>query len=111
MIECMSETQLIFEQHVNVHKDELYRIGVRLTGNAADARFLVQETFVKAMTFCDKYEPGTNLNAWLCRILKNSFINMYRRKLSETESFVILDRQSRHNFSNSSTYLQDKEQQ
>lgn len=80
-----SEKQEAFEQQAIAHTDTLYRFGMRLTGNAADADDLVQETYLKAYRFWDKYDQGTNIRAWLFRILKNSFINLYRKESKEPE--------------------------
>lgn len=63
--------------------DALYRTALRLTRNEADAEDLVQETYLKAIRFQDKFRPGTNLRAWLFRILTNTFINRYRRQKRE----------------------------
>lgn len=69
-----------FEQTALVHLDFLYNIAVKITRNEDDAQDLVQETFLRAFRFFDKYEPGTNCKAWLYRILKNTFINHYRQQ-------------------------------
>jgi RNA polymerase sigma-70 factor (ECF subfamily) len=60
--------------------DQLYSAALRMTRNPADAEDLVQETFVKAFAAFHQFEEGTNLKAWLYRILTNTFINTYRKK-------------------------------
>jgi RNA polymerase sigma-70 factor, ECF subfamily len=60
--------------------NELYATGLRLTRNPDDARDLVQETLLRAMVAWDSFEAGTNVRAWLYRILTNSFINIYRKR-------------------------------
>ncbi|MDQ3290499.1 MAG: sigma-70 family RNA polymerase sigma factor [Bacteroidota bacterium] len=60
--------------------DSLYNFAFRLTLDEDDANDLVQETYLKAYRFFDYFEPGTNAKAWLFRILKNSFINDFRKK-------------------------------
>lgn len=60
--------------------DALYNMAFRLTRNADDAQDLVQETYLKAYRYYDKFEKGTNLKAWLFKILKNTFINGYRKR-------------------------------
>jgi RNA polymerase sigma-70 factor (ECF subfamily) len=81
-----SEKQEAFEQQAIVHTDMLYRYSMCLTGNAAAADDLVQETYLKAYRFWDTYDQGTNIRAWLFRILKNSFINMYRKESADSSS-------------------------
>jgi RNA polymerase sigma-70 factor, ECF subfamily len=61
----------------------LYRSAFRLTRNAADAEDLVQETFTKAFAAYGQFQPGTNLNAWLYRIMTNTFITVYRQRRRE----------------------------
>jgi len=60
--------------------DPLYSAALRYTRNPADAEDLVQETFAKAYRAFHQYEPGTNLRAWLYRILANTYINSYRKR-------------------------------
>ena len=60
--------------------DALYNTALRMARNPEDAEDLVQETYFKAYKYYDKFTEGTNLKAWLFRILKNTFINSYRKK-------------------------------
>jgi len=60
--------------------DQLYSAALRYTHNPADAEDLVQETFTKAYAAFHQFKPGTNLRAWLYRILTNTYINAYRRE-------------------------------
>jgi len=69
-----------FEQLVLEHMDMLYAVALRLTRNPADAQDLTQNTVVKALRFHDKFQKGTYIKAWLLTILRNTFINEYRRK-------------------------------
>ncbi len=81
-----SEKQRAFEGEALAHADLLYNFALRMTGNPADADDLVQETYLKAYRFWDKYEQGTNIRAWLFRILKNSYINRYRKESKEPDT-------------------------
>jgi RNA polymerase sigma-70 factor (ECF subfamily) len=78
-----SEKHREFEREALPHTDLLYNYALRMTNNPADADDLLQETFLKAYRFWDKYEPGTNIRAWLFRIMKNSYINRYRKETKE----------------------------
>src|SRR3954467_7000291 len=69
-----------FEKAAMPYVDSLYNTAYRMTRNAQDAEDLVQETYLKAYKYYDKFEEGTNLKAWLFKILKNTFINSYRKK-------------------------------
>ena len=75
-----------FEEDALPYLDQLYSAALRMTRNAADAEDLVQETFAKAFAAFHQYRPGTNLKAWLYRILTNSFINTYRKKQREPKT-------------------------
>ncbi len=70
----------VFEQEFLPHIDAMYNFALKLTLDEANANDLVQETFLKAFRFATSFERGTNAKAWLFRILKNSFINEYRKK-------------------------------
>lgn len=69
-----------FQEEIIPHLELLYNYALRLTTDPVDAEDLVQDTVVKAFRFFSSYEKGTNAKAWLYRILKNSYINNYRRK-------------------------------
>ena len=76
-------TRREFEGLALEHVDPLYSAALRLTKNERDAEDLVQDTFLRAFRFFDKFERGTNIKAWLFKILTNTFINRYRRKVKE----------------------------
>jgi RNA polymerase sigma-70 factor (ECF subfamily) len=61
------------------YRNQLYKTALRMTRSVDEAEDLLQETFLKAFKYYDRFEEGTNLKAWLFRIMKNSFINTYRR--------------------------------
>lgn len=69
-----------FEEEALPLLDQLYGAAIRMTHNEADAQDLVQDTYVRAFSSFHTFKPGTNLKAWMYRILKNSFINTYRKK-------------------------------
>src|SRR5207253_5432898 len=89
-----------FEAGVLAQLDSLYRTALRLTHNQQEAEDLVQETMLKAFRFAKSYTPGTNLRAWLFRILNTSAINRYRKQAShpattslpEGEEFYLYNR-------------------
>lgn len=72
-----------FEEQALPFMDQLYAAAMRMTRNPADAADLVQETFVKAFAAWASFSQGTNLKAWLYRILTNTYINTYRKKQRE----------------------------
>lgn len=77
------QRESFFETEVMQHLDALYRTALRMTRNPQDAEDLVQETMLRAYRFLDRFEPGTNLRAWLFKILTNTYINRYRKASSE----------------------------
>jgi RNA polymerase sigma-70 factor (ECF subfamily) len=72
-----------FEEQALPFMDQLYAAAMRMTRNPADAADLVQETFVKAYGSWSTFSQGTNLKAWLYRILTNTYINIYRKRQRE----------------------------
>ena len=77
--ESASERTNRFERDALAFTDQLYAAALRYTRNPDDARDLVQDTYLKAFTSFHQFEPGTNLRAWLYRILTTTFINTYRK--------------------------------
>lgn len=75
-----------FEREALVHLDSLYRVALRLSGNAAEADDLVQETMLKAYRAWDQFQRGTNAKGWLLTILRHAFINEYRRRTRHPET-------------------------
>lgn len=82
-VETDEERSARFERDALPYLDQLYAAALRMTRNPADAEDLLQETFVRAFAAFHQYQDGTNLKAWLYRILTNTFINGYRKKQRE----------------------------
>lgn len=82
-----------FEREAIPHMSALYTFAVRMTRDEDDASDLVQETYLKAYRFFDKFERGTNCKAWLFRILKNSYINRFRKssKAPDTVEYDVIE--------------------
>ena len=78
-----AEKQTIFHGEFMPHINSMYNFAYRLTLDADDAKDLLQDTYLKAYRFIVSFQKGTNAKAWLFRILKNSFINDYRKKSKE----------------------------
>ncbi len=87
-----SDEHVEFEEVAMPQADALYGAALRMTRDPAAAEDLVQETLLRAYRFWHKFEPGTNIKAWLFRIQTNIFINKYRKK--QTEQAVMDDRQA-----------------
>ena len=81
--ETDDQRALRFERDALPFLDQLYSAAMRMTRNPQDAEDLVQETFAKAYASFHQFNEGTNLKAWLYRILTNTFINSYRKKQRE----------------------------
>ena len=77
------ERYRIFDREFMPHINSMYNFAFRLTMDEDEANDLVQDTYLKAFRFINSFETGTNAKAWLFRILKNSFINDYRKKTKE----------------------------
>src|SRR5437016_10875679 len=80
-----------FESEALSFLDALYRTALRMTRSEAEAEDLVQETYIRAFRFREQFTPGTNLKAWLFRILTNTFINQYRRKAARPDTTELDD--------------------
>ena len=74
------ERREVFVRDAMPYVDQLYSAALRYTRNPADAEDLVQDAFAKAFSAFHQFEPGTNLRAWLYRILTNTYINSYRKQ-------------------------------
>jgi len=77
------EKNQVFQEEMLPHLDSMYNFAFRLTLDEDDAKDLVQDTYLKAFRFINSFEKGTNAKAWLFKILKNSFINDFRKKSKE----------------------------
>lgn len=86
-----TELRDLFEEQAMPFMDQLYAAAMRMTRNPADAADLVQETFVKSFAAFARFEQGSNLKAWLYRILTNTYINTYRKKQREPYQGTIDD--------------------
>jgi RNA polymerase sigma-70 factor (ECF subfamily) len=86
--ETRAERDARFERDALPYLDQLYPAALRMTRNPADAEDLVQETFVKAYSAFHQFAEGTNLKAWLYRILTNTYINSYRKKQRQPQQYA-----------------------
>lgn len=110
--ETEDERRARFEREAMPLLDQLYSAALRTTRNPSDAEDLVQETYAKAYGAFHQYKPGTNLKAWLYRILTNTYINSYRKKQRqplEADSADIEDYQLARAASHSSSGLRSAE--
>jgi len=110
--ETPEERDARFERDALPFLDQLYGAALRMTRNPDDAQDLVQETFSKAYAAFAQYRPGTNLKAWLYRILTNTYINSYRKKQREpqqSDADTVEDWQIHRAASHTSTGLRSAE--
>src|SRR4029078_10414667 len=91
--EHSSDDRARFERDVVPQLSQLYPAALRMTRNPTDAEDLVQETSVKAYAAFHQFRPGTNLRAWLNRILTTTFINVYRKRRREPQQALGSDLQ------------------
>jgi RNA polymerase sigma-70 factor (ECF subfamily) len=80
-------TQLQFHTALLGQQERLLFYAISLTSDTNNAQDLLQETFLKALTYSDKFAQNTNFKAWVCTIMKNTFINNYRRNMSVKKTF------------------------
>ena len=99
------ERKEIFDKEFLPHLDAMYNFAYRLTFDQDDSKDLVQDTYMKAYRFINSFQRGTNAKAWLYRILKNSFINDFRKKSKEPGK---VDYQEVENFYNSDNVDESK---
>jgi RNA polymerase sigma-70 factor (ECF subfamily) len=81
--ESAEQRRVRFERDAMQYVDQLYSAAMRMARNPSDAEDLVQEAYTKAFSAFHQYKPGTNLKAWLYRILTNTYINLYRKRQRE----------------------------
>ncbi len=90
----------VFDNEFMPHIDSMYNFAYRLTFDEDDAKDLVQDTYLKAYRFINSFQKGTNAKAWLFRILKNSFINDYRKKSKQPAKVDYQEVESYYNSDN-----------
>ena len=86
-LKCFVMSKIEFSNQL-IHLEELLsRFALKLTANKDDANDLLQDTFLRALTHRDQFEDATNLKAWTCTIMKNTFINNYRKNVRHNTTF------------------------
>jgi RNA polymerase sigma-70 factor (ECF subfamily) len=85
-IHSAKEQRNLFEEIAFEHMNSLYSTALRLTQSQQDSEDLVQDTYLKAFQFFHRFEPGTNFKAWIFKILMNTFINKYHKKMRTPQS-------------------------
>jgi RNA polymerase sigma-70 factor, ECF subfamily len=101
-----------FEQTAIPYMDILYNYALHMTMNSANAEDLLQDTYLKAFRFWGNFERGTNIKAWLYQIMRNSYINQYRKKVKEPKKVEYDENQFYYRISQQgsfdSKYLEEK---
>lgn len=92
-----------FNDLVGTETDSLRMYALRFTKNVEDANDLIQDTMLKAITYSDKFEQGTNLKGWLYTIMRNTFINNYRKATKKREKVIQTDEITSNNLFYSAT--------
>jgi RNA polymerase sigma-70 factor, ECF subfamily len=93
-----------FEQAALPHMADLQTYALHLTMNSDNAKDLLQDTYLKAFRFWRQFEKGTNIKAWLCRIMKNSHINRYRKESKEPKRICYEEYHLPHNMAQQTSY-------
>ena len=93
MAQDLEDRKWNFEANELPYKKQLYAKALRLTRSPVDADDLVQDTYLRAFRFYHRFQEGSNLRAWLSTIMKNTFINMYRRSRREPVTVEVSDLQ------------------
>ena len=94
-----------FEAAALEHMNSIYRFALCMTKNESDAQDLVQDTYLRAYRFFDKFEEGTNCRAWLLRILKNTFINSIRRERRQPQMIHLPEMKENEQFNDFINYM------
>ncbi len=102
-----AKRQELFNKEMMPYTDMLFNYALYLSGNREEAGDLLQETYLKAFRFFDKFEKGTNAKAWLYRIMKNTFINEYRRTHRQPETVEFDEQISPYQMAPSSAGMND----
>ena len=96
-VENTAEKRKEFEELALQYMDSLYSVALRMAKNPSEAQDLVQDAYLRAYRFFDRFEKGTNFKAWLFKILKNVYINKYRKELRKPQMVDISDVEASNN--------------
>ncbi len=101
--QTVEENRKDFEELALQYMDSIYSVALRMTRDPTEAEDLVQDTYLRAYRFFDKFEKGTNFRAWLFRILKNIYINKYRKESRAPQMVDISSVEASNNLQNLKT--------